>query len=438
MVKYYLFGAGNNVWGVISYFGSENIIAIIDNEKKRIGLHIKGIPVVSFETYMEQHGNEIVIITAAMHEEIVRQLEGKGIFNYYISPMIQFGLVNTEQMIVEWNLESKREIILFGYNPISSMLVHSLKKCNKKIKIKAITESESEVKNAENDGIEIIDPSQLEENDTVVILSEKSCENIYRKISDTRNVLNIFKLKLNSNKKYGIQLKKYKGLHAGESCFIIGNGPSIKIEDLERIQKNGICNFGMNLAYKVYEKTSWRPTYYTIAEYNILRQYYDEIKELASDHMFIKNFYHMDDTPHMEGVNYYPGCPQKCYLERQKFSDDISQIIYSGYSVMYDTLQIAVYMGFSKIYLIGADFSYLGDPAKGGNHFYDSGFEDKRTVAGPAYLDVTLNALAVAKLYADSKGIEIYNATRGGKLDVFPRVDLDSLIHKKEERCNEV
>ncbi len=42
-------------------------------------------------------------------------------------------------------------------------------------------------------------------------------------------------------------------------------------------------------------------------------------------------------------------------------------------------------------------------------------------------------AFNVAKEYADQNGVKIYNATRGGMLESFERIDLDSLFSNKEE-----
>lgn len=83
-------------------------------------------------------------------------------------------------------------------------------------------------------------------------------------------------------------------------------------------------------------------------------------------------------------------------------------------------MQFAVYMGIKELYLIGVDFNY----SLKNNHFYKNEigiqniFDKENVYAG--YL--------AAKQYADSHGIKIYNATRGGKLEVFPRVDFDSLF----------
>ena len=39
--------------------------------------------------------------------------------------------------------------------------------------------------------------------------------------------------------------------HKGERCFLIGNGPSLRISDLEALQENGEITFGCNLVIKI-------------------------------------------------------------------------------------------------------------------------------------------------------------------------------------------
>ena len=43
-------------------------------------------------------------------------------------------------------------------------------------------------------------------------------------------------------------------------------------------------------------------------------------------------------------------------------------------------------------------------------------------------------AFQSAKLYAENHGIKIYNATRGGKLEIFERADFDLLMNKGENK----
>ena len=428
MEKYYLFGAGNNAWGVIDFFGKEDIIAIIDNEIKKKGQQILDIPIISFSDYLEKHGDETLIITAAVYEEIEKQLLEKGIYNYYIAPMIQMGMASVQQMVEEWKLYEKDRIVMYGYNPIGRMIQRQLKECGYQCLIQVIPQKEIEKTWAKKDDIQIIPLESIDHDVTLITFATADAEQIRKENPFIKNIFNIFELVMESNKKANSCLKQWKDIHKGETCFIVGNGPSLKMEDLERIRKSGIASFGMNLIYNIYESTNWRPTYYVFAEYNVIRQYYDEIKRLKRNNLFMKNFYYMDDTPQLDEVNYYPGCGERCYCEQQRFSEDISSVVYGGYSVMYDALQIAIYMGYKKIYLLGADFSYLGDPAQKGNHFYDDKTGDKRLVAGKPHIYITVAAMEKAKEFADGKGVEIYNATRGGKLEVFPRIDIETLI----------
>lgn len=428
MREYYLFGAGNNAWGVIAYFGKENIIAIIDNESKRVDGFMRDIPIISFEGYLQSHREATVIITAAVYEDIEKQLLDNDITDYYIAPMIQMGLASTEQMIEEWHLAELNELVLFGYNPIGRQLADGLLQCGTDCNVKIIPQNAKEAKWADYDKLSVINESYIENDTNVIIFQSEDYGKVRQKKGTSTGIFSIFELQTRANKKLAPSLLPWKNIHDGESCFIVGNGPSLQMKDLERLQESGIDSFGMNLIYKIFDNTKWRPTYYIFSDYNMMRQYYDEIASLRQDNLFVKNFYYMEETPLLPNANYYPGCAERCYLEKQPFAEDITKAVYGGYTVMYDALQIAVYMGYKKIYLIGADFSYLGDPAAKGNHFYDNKADDRRVVAGKPHIHITLAAMQKAKDYAQEHDIEICNATRGGCLDVFRRIDLDSLI----------
>ena len=87
-------------------------------------------------------------------------------------------------------------------------------------------------------------------------------------------------------------------------------------------------------------------------------------------------------------------------------------------------LQIAIYMGFKEIYLLGNDCSYSTDK----QHFIESGHYDKQAETVGERM---IFAFKIAKKYADKNGIKIYNATRGGMLEVFDRVDLNVVVKNK-------
>ena len=96
-------------------------------------------------------------------------------------------------------------------------------------------------------------------------------------------------------------------------------------------------------------------------------------------------------------------------------------------TVTISLIQIAVYMGFKEIYLLSCDCDYSGPK----QHFTYYGMKSD-SKAG----DIMILAYQAAKDYADSHGIKIYNATRGGKLEVFEREDFDSLFPSEGNEKN--
>ena len=87
-------------------------------------------------------------------------------------------------------------------------------------------------------------------------------------------------------------------------------------------------------------------------------------------------------------------------------------------------MQLAVYMGFEKIYCLGLDSTgFLSNvtQSKGYPHFY--GGND----AGFLMIPAMKQAYFAAKEYTEDHRIIIYNATRGGELEIFDRVSFDDL-----------
>lgn len=80
-------------------------------------------------------------------------------------------------------------------------------------------------------------------------------------------------------------------------------------------------------------------------------------------------------------------------------------------------------MGFKEIYLLGVDFTGANEHGSKYGHFYA-----EKELVSVSYTDQVKAAYGKAQKYADEHGIKIYNATRGGKLEIFPRIDFDSLF----------
>ena len=53
----------------------------------------------------------------------------------------------------------------------------------------------------------------------------------------------------------GKALERFRGIHQGASCFLIGNGPSLRAEDLTQIKELGIPSFAFNRIYYIFDQT---------------------------------------------------------------------------------------------------------------------------------------------------------------------------------------
>lgn len=246
------------------------------------------------------------------------------------------------------------------------------------------------------------------------------------------NLKSYFRGKTKIGEKYDLLRSKYH-IHKGKRCFIIATGPSLLMEDVEKLKEE--YTFSMNSMCLALEKTTWRPTYYGIQDENVYEKVESVLNSVDLSNIFIGdnigkkfkiNSSWIQYPLNIEYHTYEQGYEQRYFA---KFSDDCYRVVYDGYSITYSLIQIAIYLGFSEIYLLGCDNNYSED--KGKQHFVETGHYDPTFKTAGDRMTV---AYMEAKKYADSHGIKIFNATRGGMLEVFPRVDLDELLGNKRTK----
>lgn len=220
------------------------------------------------------------------------------------------------------------------------------------------------------------------------------------------------------------KLKKFKDIHRGERCFIVGTGPSLLMRDLELIK--GEYSFSVNSIVLSFEDTDWRPTYYAIQDRFGYEKLKNSIKRANMPYIF-NGISNKRMTPVMDIENIpFPlnlldhgkAIPRHI----TKFSENAFKVVYAGHSITYSAMELAVYMGFKEIILLGVDCDY----SKSINHVKAYSAQDD---INAAYL--MRESYKVAKKYADEHGLKILNATRNAKLDVFEKVNLEDLLAKK-------
>ena len=233
------------------------------------------------------------------------------------------------------------------------------------------------------------------------------------------------------------RIRKFYNIHHNERCFIIGNGPSLRVEDLNRLK--GEYTFAANRIYRLYENTDWRPTYWMCVDPYLIRDDHRCIYKLegvrfVSDELLLYNVQTQPDL-------YLIYNEQPFYIKKYSgnnpisFSFDCSRKLCAGETVTYNAIQMAVYMGFTKIYLIGVDHSYSHVLNTKGKVVVDplvkDYFGDVKTEAYNIQNEIiSTKAYAEAKKICEARKILIRNATRGGKLNVFERISFDSLFNK--------
>ena len=224
------------------------------------------------------------------------------------------------------------------------------------------------------------------------------------------------------------EIEKYKDKYKGKRCFIIATGPSLTEEDVQKLKNE--YTFGMNSVCLMTEKLGWSTTFYGVQDPYVYEKLQGKILADSKPQYFVSDLLY----------NNYK-CPSNAipfslnYLNHRhtykrlftKFSGNVAKEVFDGYTITYSLMQIAAYMGFSKIYLIGNDCNYSKDPTK--QHFADFGHSDPNADFSGRRI---LFAYEVARDFSMGKDFEIVNCTRGGALELYRRANLDDVLAGKE------
>lgn len=240
-------------------------------------------------------------------------------------------------------------------------------------------------------------------------------------------------------------IRSLRGKYEGKRCFVIGNGPSLTPEDLDRIK--GEYSFASNRIYYIYDKTQWRPTWYVSNDNVVIFSEIDNIKQ-SGDYPKLLNYKAKKyGRKKEENIHYFFFNNGKFYIDplgsekaAESLHDDLSKYVTRVATVTVTAIEFAIYMGFKEIYLLGVDNSYIRQTDKSGKVYVDTtkkadyfaGMKNADGKVGDcnsiAPIDALNYAYELAKEFSEKHGVKIYNATRGGKLEVFERVDFDSLF----------
>jgi hypothetical protein len=230
--------------------------------------------------------------------------------------------------------------------------------------------------------------------------------------------------------------------HKGQPAFVIVNGPSLAKQDI--LQLKDQITFCVSGFWKHEAVATWQPTYYSMLDpyffsnIDATQTFYRNLNERIQTSTFFLPLFRGYDAIHKH--NFLPS--ERCHFVASVGAGesvcDFTKIVQSFAGVSAFALSQAIYMGCSPIYLLGFDHDYLAN--RGVNsHFYAGGtlpghpLNDVAQEARWGYDDEMRANLRLwtnyrrLKAEAERRGIQVFNATVGGYLDVFDRFDYDKL-----------
>ncbi len=228
------------------------------------------------------------------------------------------------------------------------------------------------------------------------------------------------------------QLAALKNAYKGERCFIIGNGPSLKQTDVSKLKNE--YTFGMNRIYLAFPEWGFQTSFLVSVNDLVNEQCAEDFLNLDMPRFFSWRSRRFFQTFNLKLAN-LPTFLHTTYTG-PKFATDACSRLWEGATVTYACLQLAYHMGFDEVILIGVDHSFTskGQPnttvVSGGddpNHF-DPRYFGKGFRWQLPDLDTSEQAYIRARQAFETAGRRVLDATIGGKLTVYPKINYDDLF----------
>jgi hypothetical protein len=224
------------------------------------------------------------------------------------------------------------------------------------------------------------------------------------------------------------RLETWRNRYAGERCFVVGNGPSLRNTDLSKL--NGEFTLGMNRIYLAFDEYHFKTSCLVSVNDLVLEQCHQDIAAL--------------DIPKFvtwRARHYFKASDETLFLDTdytlpEDFNGDATGRLFEGFTVTYVCLQLAYFMGFSQAILIGVDHNFAtkgpanavvtsqgDDPNHFSAQYFGKGFRWQLPD-----LEGSERAYRFARDAYEADGRQILDATVGGKLAVFSKTDYEGLF----------
>ncbi len=265
-------------------------------------------------------------------------------------------------------------------------------------------------------------------------------------LKDFKNFIKYFQFKdiLSKN-------SQYKNKYLNKRVFILGNGPSLNDIDVSKLKDE--YTISVNSFTKTNLFSLIKPKFHVLVDSTRFDDNYPVFKESLIDitkasarpicifPVIKKDYIEKNDLDKLLDIIYvYPTA------DLTKINSiDFTKRIPPYQNVVNVALYLAIYLGFTEIYLVGTDMTGFiktfdkDDSISYGEHFYEGNYTAEKKVMDDLHNGRTNEGLllAYAKVFkifrytnefARMNGIKIYNASGKGALDVFPRIKFEQLF----------
>lgn len=229
--------------------------------------------------------------------------------------------------------------------------------------------------------------------------------------------------------KHSQKLLKFKNIHRGHDCFIIGNGPSLKRMDL--LPLNNYYTFGLNKVHLLLRKVNLNISYHVAVNPLVIEQSFKEFERLICP-SFVSYRYANGIVKPLDHINFI--ITQGPYVA-YTFHDNLLQGVSEGYTVTFVAMQIAFFMGFERVFLVGVDHNFT---VKGKENEKQFLADDDMNHFDPNYFsnsewnlpDLEGSELSyhMARFFYKRSNRIIYDATVNGKLNIFPKLSYEEAL----------
>ena len=224
------------------------------------------------------------------------------------------------------------------------------------------------------------------------------------------------------------RLEAWRDRFKGQRCFVVGNGPSLRHTDLSKLA--GEFTFGMNRIYLAFDEYDFKTSCLVAVNDLVLEQCHQDIEALEIPKFVTwraRRFFEASEATLFLDTD---------YTLPEDFNGDATGRVFEGFMVTYACLQLAYFMGFSQAILIGVDHNFAtqgpanavvtsqgDDPNHFSAQYFGKGFRWQLPD-----LEGSERAYHLAKAAYEADERQILDATVGGKLTVFPKIEFDSLF----------